>query len=129
MLKQKSTKGWAERFDHIDGHFKTRKIEEWYCPEAGCLKGDRNAKAESDADGSSSESEEVEEGKDHDGETPPSVAIGETVSSQAKRRPGVASSVLLQPSRPRAVSQQGQATGAASEVPAPTSWPNLAPRS
>lgn len=70
VLKEKLTKGWAERFDHIDGHFKTQKIEEWFCPESGCFKGERETKAESEADESSSDSEGAGDGKEQDEELP-----------------------------------------------------------
>ncbi|KAF2088130.1 hypothetical protein K490DRAFT_64804 [Saccharata proteae CBS 121410] len=39
-LEKKGVDAWDERFDHIDEHFKTEKIEDWLCIESNVAKKD-----------------------------------------------------------------------------------------
>jgi uncharacterized C2H2 Zn-finger protein len=91
ILVEKRNKGWAERFDHIDAHFRDRKIEEWICYEAGCAKGDGKGKVESDdddeADDSIGEEDEVRNGEKMDCDVQSSLKPDTTAPSSCSSPP------------------------------------------
>lgn len=122
VLKEKLTKGWAERFDHIDAHFKTQKIEEWFCPEAGCMKGERDSKVESEPDETSSESEDMDDGVDQVDKASVTAAATEVISSAMRHpRHNVPSHGLSEQTKQRMLSLPGHALSTISDDAFPSS--------